>query len=117
MKPETNNAVPPVPLSRLVRDLCGPTRRELIYKQHLEKLKRKHGQARFDMAGKVAGHTPNDIEWWLEVATPNYLKKQYAEILSKAQVETPAAWAGRLQRRFSIFDTHSPKHGRIPFRH
>lgn len=82
MKKQTNNAVPQAPLLRLVRDICGPTRRELAYKEYLDKLKRKHGQERFDMASKVAGHTPNDIEWWLEAATPNYLKKQYEEILS-----------------------------------
>jgi hypothetical protein len=61
----------------------------MIYKEYLDKLKRKHGQERLDMAGKVAGHTPQDIEWWLEVATPNYLKKQYEEILSNVNMEAP----------------------------
>ena len=84
MKKQTNSTVPPVPLARLVRDLCGPTRRELTYKEYLDKLKRKHGAARFEMASLTASRTPHDIEWWLEVATPNYLQKQYAEILSNA---------------------------------
>lgn len=56
-------------------------------KTHLANLHSKHGQERFDMAVKVAGQTPQDIEWWLEVATPNYLKNRYQELLSNATID------------------------------
>jgi len=65
-----------------IYDICRMSRQGILFMAYIEKLRWKHSQEQFEMATKLAARTPRDIEWWLEVKTPNYLQKQYEECIS-----------------------------------